>query len=69
MIVSPETDGTTSRKIEVIGNGSASRTALEALSPGEAIFDVWNEDASPADPPQVDQVVRLDEFHPECPPQ
>lgn len=69
MIVSPETDGTTSRKIEVISNGSASRTALEALSPGQAIIDVWNEDAGPADPPLVDQVVRLEEFHPECPPQ
>ncbi|GAB3709276.1 hypothetical protein [Corynebacterium nasicanis] len=67
MIISPETDGTTSRKMEVIKQESASRTVLESLSPGEAIINVWNKDAGPTEEPVVNEVVRLADFHPECP--
>lgn len=67
MIVSARTDGSVSQKKEVIGQESASRTVLEALAPGEVVINVWNEKQEPGDPPLRDEVIRLDEFRPECP--
>ncbi|MDO5512128.1 hypothetical protein [Corynebacterium sp.] len=67
MIVDPRSDGSVSRKIEVIRQEAASRTDLEALEPGEGIINVWNPDREMNEDPLIDEIVRLDEFAPECP--